>query len=327
MHNIIAIVYYSVLVSFSTSLSFSSEKGITNNLNISDLTAEMHDLIMKDDCLTHLERKNIFNIINHLSGKDYLLLLKKIFSQEKIHHQTLEKKVSLFIFPDTLDIPDLISNKNLFLSINYKNKDVQSIKYIILKSTTFSEEFKNKVSTYLSSEGKQKAYEKIGLTKEICPEILPVNEWDSKFLEKSISCEQQQQIIENLTGKLKNLVEFLMKLNSQEDISSSDIKDLSFLYQETSPCLEACLQLSPPSSIAEIQQLENAFSEETFPLLKKLQSERFSLLQRYPNNSALIDLQNQFNRTGNSYDSYLIDAGIIRILKKRDNCNYSTHEE
>lgn len=327
MHNIIAIIYYSVLVSFSTFLSFSSEKGITNNLNISDLTVEMHDLIMKDGSLTHLERKNIFNIVNNLSGKDYLLLLKKIFSQEKIHHQTLEKKVSLFIFPDTLDIPDLISNKNLFLSINYKNKDVQSIKYIILKSAAFSEEFKNKVSTYLSSEGKQKAYEKIGLTKEICPEILPVNEWDSKFLEKSISYEQQQQIIENLTKKLKNLVEFLMKLNSQEDISSSDIKNLSFLYQETLPCLEACLQLSPPSSIAEIQQLENAFSEETFPLLKKLQSERFSLLQRYPNNSALIDLQNQFNRIGNSYDSYLIDAGIIRILKKRDNCNYSTHEE
>lgn len=327
MHNIIAIIYYSLLIPLSTHLSFSLEKETTKNLNISDLAAEMHDLIMKDAYPTYLERKNIFNIINRLSGKDYLLLLKEIFSQEKMQLQILEKKVSLFIFPDTLGIPDLISNKNLFLSINYKNKDVQSLKDKILKSTTLSEEFKNKVSTYLSSEGKQKAYEKIGLTTGICPEILPVSEWDSKFLAKSISCEQQQQIIKNLSDKLKRLVEFLIKLNSQEDISSSDIKDLSFLYQQMLPCLETCLQLSPPSSIKEIQQLENVFFEEVFPLLKKLQSERFSLLQRYPNNSALIDLQNQFNHIGNSYDSYLIDAGIIRILKKRNNCNYSAHEE
>lgn len=323
MHNIIAIIYYSLLVSFSTHLSFSSEKEIMNNPNISDLTIEMRDLILKDGHLSYLERQNIFNTINRLSGKDYLLLLNQIFNQEKIQQENLERKISLLIFPSTLDMTDLTSNKNLFLSINYKNRNIQSLKDKILKSDTLSKPFKNKVSIYLSLEGKQKAYEKIGLESEIYPEILPLSDWHSKFLIKSLPYEQQQKIIKDLSEKLKKVVDFLMKLNSQEEISSSNFNDLSSLYRQMLPSLETCLQLTPPSSTEETRQLENVFSEETFTLLKKLQSERFSLLQRYPDNSILIDLQKQLNDIGNSYDSYLIDAGIFSILKQQNNCNYS----
>lgn len=294
---------------FSTISSSGKMESDSQNANF-----KVIDLITANTSLSPLQRKTIFDSINQLSGSDYIKLLNKIIDIFHEKSAFSEKQMELLLFPELLEIPESLGNKDLFLAFNYKNKNIQLLKKRILESGKISKSLKDKISSCLSYKEKLRAYETVAFEQGIIPEILPTSDWDLSFLSNPSSFSNQKHIISSFSLKLKKILELL---DNGDNLTKDHIQQISLLSPQMLLDFETLMKLTPPSDLKEAQQLEQFFSSESFPLIQKAQSILFEIHQKKLDNQILNTLYENFFEIEYSYDNYLVDYSVRQELLKR----------
>lgn len=286
----------------------------TMKKNGRDAESEIINLIKGSTPLTFIQRKTIFDLLNRLSGEDYINLLHRAIDLFHENADLPENKMKLVLFPDLLEMPDVVGNKDLFLLFNYKNKHVQSLKNKILGSEKISQPVKDKLSSCLSYKEKSRAYDIVAFEQGILPEILPSTEWDPSFLNNPASLRTQEEAISSFTFKLRNIVALL---SNSRHFTGDQIKQISSSAPQMLRELKNLMLYTPLPDLNETARLEKKFYSETFPLIRKLHTILFEIQQSESDNTLSNGIRQQFIDIGNSCDSYFIDSAVCRELLKQ----------
>lgn len=279
-----------------------------------DVESEITNLIQGSAPLTFSQRKVIFDLLNRLSGKDYINFLHETIDLFHENADLPESKIELVLFPNLLEMPDIVGNKDLFLIFNYKNKHVQSLKNKILGSEKISKLLKDKLASRLSYKEKSRAYDTVAFGQGLLPEILPSTQWAPSFLNNPASLRIQEETLSSLTLELRNIVALL---SNNRHFTEDQIKQISSSARQMLLDLKNLMLYTPLPDLHETKYLEEKFYAETFPSIQKLKTVLFEIQQNKDDNQLTDIIGHHFFDIGNSCDSYFIEYVVCRELLKQ----------